>query len=379
MKKYFFLPLLALCLLLPAAAARAEAQDITRQCGIFFAPGSQGRDTLQDRSYLTYYTGKYLEISAPASAPCYGLYASFAGRETPFRIERWAGAGVWETVTEDHRLYANSYVALPGLEHFRIVPIGQDQISIAEITVLGEGEIPAWVQDWRPFEGKADLMVLSAHADDELLFFGGTIPYYAGERQKHVIVCYLTDQTSCRRNELLDGLWLCGIREYPSMGVFKDIKNYSLGDSYGFWGETPVVNYVTDLIRTYQPEVLVTHDIRGEYGHGAHRVCADAAIKALTYAAAQGSPAGGPWQVKKLYLHLYRENALTMDWRQPLSAFQGRTAFDMAKAAFDCHASQKSNGLIVQDWGDYANNLFGLYYSAVGMDAARNDFFENIP
>ena len=78
------------------------------------------------------------------------------------------------------------------------------------------------------------------------------------------------------------------------------------------------------------------------------------------------------------YLHLYRENALTLDWRQPLSAFDGQTAFDVAKAAFDCHKSQKSNGLIVQDWGPYANNVFGLYYSAVGPDEQGNDLFEHI-
>lgn len=381
MKKIALCLLLA-CLLSPLLSAQAEtAQDLTARCTFSFAPGSKGRDTLWDHSYLTYYTGKYLEIALPTAEPCYGVYVCFAGREAPFRIEGKNAQGAWETVAEDSRCYANSYVPLPGLTSLRIVPAREETISIAEITLLGAGDRPAWVQDWRPFEGKADLLVLSAHADDELLFFGGVIPYYAGEMQKRVIVCYLTDQTSCRRNELLDGLWLCGVREYPSMGVFKDIKNNSLGDSYGFWGEKPVVDYVTSLFRTYRPEVVVTHDLRGEYGHGAHRVCADAAIKAYTLAAdAANQPSlGEAWQVKKLYLHLYAENAVTMNWRQPLEAFHGRTAFDMAKAAFDCHASQKSNGLIVQDDGPYANNRFGLYASDVGPDAGKQDLFEHIP
>ncbi len=374
MRKCFFLLMLALCMAFTACAL-AEAAEITEDCTFTYAPRSTGRQDMGDASYLTYYSGSYLEITTPADAPCHGLYVSFSQRETPWLVQTLNESGDWETILRDDRCYANSYVALPGLSHFRLVSETSDKIHIAEIHLFGEGEIPAWVQDWKPFEGKADLLVLSAHGDDELLFFGGLIPYYAGEKQMKVIVCYLTDQTSCRRNELLDGLWLCGVRAYPSMGVFKDIKNYSLGDSYGFWGEKPVVEYITGLFRKYQPEVVVTHDIRGEYGHGAHRVCADASIKALPLAA-QGENA---WQVKKLYLHLYKENTMTLDWRQPLEFFGGQTAFDIAKAAFKCHQSQQSNGLIVQDWGQYANNIFGLYHTTVGPDTGKLDMFENIP
>lgn len=371
-----------LLLLLPMAPARGEeAAEITGRCEFAYAPRAEGRKNMQDGTYLTYYTGKYLEITAPEDTPCCGVYVCFAGREAPFRIETLSGDGQWKAVAEDARRYANSYVSLPGLTHFRIAPSRQETISIAELHLFGPGDRPAWVQDWQPFEGKAELLVLSAHADDELLFFGGIIPYYAAEEGRRVIVCYLTDQTSCRRNELLDGLWTCGVREYPHMGVLKDIKNDSLGASYGFWGEKTVVDYVTQLIRLYQPEVILTHAQNGEYGHGAHRACADAAAKAFSLAADAGymPELGAPWQAKKLYLHLYKENALTMDWRQPLAAFGGRTAFDIAKAAFDCHASQKSNGLTVQDDGPYANNRFGLYATTVGPDTGLNDLFEHIP
>ena len=139
--------------------------------------------------------------------------------------------------------------------------------------------------------------------------------------------------------------------------------------------------YVTGLFRRYQPDVVITHDVKGEYGHGAHRTTADAAIHAVTLAAdaAYAPETGESWQVKKLYLHLYTENALEMDWRRPLEAFQGKTAFQVADEAFKMHKSQQSNGLIVQDWGEYANNRYGLYFSTVGPDEEKNDFFENIP
>ena len=366
--------LVLLLALLTSGAALAQAPDITDGCTFTYAPASKGKRDMTDASYLTYYSGKWLEITTPEEQPCYGLYFSFAKREVDYQVQIPGENGGWTSVAEDDRRYTNSYLALPGLTRFRIVPSGSDMIHISELHLLGEGELPAWVQTWQPFTAeKADLLVLSAHCDDELLFFGGVIPYYAGERQMNVIVCYLTDQTHTRRSEALDGLWTCGVRAYPEMGVFKDIKVNSAKECYPYWGKEAVRDHIAGLIAKYRPEVMVTHDTRGEYGHGAHKVCAEMAMQYVDEAGE------GAWPVKKLYLHLYKENSLTFDWRQPLAFFDGRTAFDVAKAAFDCHRSQKSNGLVVQDWGAYANNLFGLYYSSVGPDTGTPDLFENIP
>lgn len=356
------------------ASTSAEAAEITSRCTFTYAPASKGRKDMADANYLTYYSGKWLEITAPEGTPCHGLYFSFAQREVDYQVQIPGENGDWVTVATDDRRYTNSYLALPGLTRFRIVPAGSDMIHISEIRLLGEGTLPAWVQDWQPFTAeKADLLVLSAHCDDELLFFGGVIPYYAGERQMDVIVCYLTDQTHTRRSEALDGLWTCGVRAYPEMGVFKDIKVNTAAECYPYWGKEAVQAHIASLIAKYRPEVMVTHDTRGEYGHGAHKVCAEMAMQYV-----DATPADA-WQIKKLYLHLYKENTLTFDWRQPLAFFGGRTAFDIADAAFDCHKSQKSNGLIVQDWGAYANNVFGLYHSSVGPDTGTPDLFENIP
>jgi LmbE family N-acetylglucosaminyl deacetylase len=363
--------LLTLLLVLLAACAHAEAADITKSSTFTYAPSSQGKKTMTDSSYLTYYSGKWLEVNT--AVPCHGLYFSFAKREVDFEIQVPAENGGWTAIASDNRRYTNTCLELPGVSRFRIVPTSSDMIHISEIHLLGEGELPAWVQTWQPFEGKADLLVLSAHCDDELLFFGGVIPYYAGEKQLKVIVCYLTDQTHTRRSEALDGLWTCGVRAYPEMGVFKDIKVDTAKECYPYWGKDKVEAHIAGLIDKYQPEVMVTHDTRGEYGHGAHKVCAEMAMQY-----ADAAPEGA-WPLKKLYLHLYKENAIVMDWRQPLDFFGGKTAFDVAKAAFDCHVSQKSNGLIVQDWGKHANNEFGLYFSAVSLDSGNADLFENIP
>ena len=67
-----------------------------------------------------------------------------------------------------------------------------------------------------------------------------------------------------------------------------------------------------------------------------------------------------------------------MDWNQPLSAFGGKTGFDVAEEAYQFHATQ-----IARDWefirgGEHDNTLFGLYYTNVGEDKEKNDFMEHI-
>ena len=80
----------------------------------------------------------------------------------------------------------------------------------------------------------------------------------------------------------------------------------------------------------------------------------------------------------KCYLHLYAENIIDMDWQQPLEAFGGETAFQVAEEAFRCHKSQQSTDYRVKDSGPCDCSLFGLYRTLVGPDEAKDDFFEHL-
>ena len=53
---------------------------------------------------------------------------------------------------------------------------------ICDLTAYGEGTLPAQVQVWEPPCEQADFLVFSTHADDEILFLGGVLVTYAGER-----------------------------------------------------------------------------------------------------------------------------------------------------------------------------------------------------
>lgn len=138
-------------------------------------------------------------------------------------------------------------------------------------------------------------------------------------------------------------------------------------------------------IRRYRPEVIVTHDIKGEYGHEQHLVVADATPTAVRLAADEAyDPESvsqyGAWQVKKLYLHLGDAPTTQLDWSQPLSAFGGDTGMEIASRAFELHVSQAKNARWkVAEKGDrYDSTLYTLVFSTVGEDAAGNDFFEHI-
>ena len=168
------------------------------------------------------------------------------------------------------------------------------------------------------------------------------------------------------------------------IGHFPDKYQLTLKEMYAQkgWSRESVYRFVAETYRACRPDVVVTQDVNGEYGHGAHRAVADAAQAAIALAADENDQEkmthSEPWQVKKLYLHLYEQNPVKMDWRKPLAAFGGQTAFDLASRAFECHISQQRTDYHVEDFGPYDNSKFGLAYSAVGEDVQKDDFFENL-
>jgi len=284
--------------------------------------------------------------------------------------------------TLDHPLYNAFYPLLPearGIKLYR----EDETLLLSELTLFTAGELPEGVLNWQPPLKKADLLVVSAHCDDELLYFGGTIPTYAGEHGLAVQVAYMANGERIRVDEALAGLWRLGVRNAPVFLPFRDAYTETLEDGLKRWGEENTVSALVELIRRFQPEVIVSHDINGEYGHGAHQATAHCLLEAVPLAAdtaqyPDSASLYGAWQTQKLYLHLYSEQTRTMDWRVPLSAFGGKTALDLANEAYDMHVSQQEFHQTVYDEGDYNSAVFGLAYSAVGADEAKNDFFEHI-
>lgn len=373
---------LALCLQLPAMA---EAKEITQKCRITGLGGRDNTLLALDRAYMTAWHNYArreadIRIALPDKLKRGGLYICWGSMPDKWMLY----LNDQEIASGDEQGFAHIYVPFTGTGELRLNLISPDKqvASIGELFVLEGAEPPAWVQRWQPTLQKADLMVLVAHPDDDLLFMGGTIPYYAVARGKDVVVSFLTCANSMRRSEMLNALWAMGIRHYPTMGPFRDKQFSTMEKLYASWGEEEAREYVVELVRKYRPEVVVSHDVAGEYGHNAHKAAA-ALIRYAVGAAndpdlfPQSAGRYGTWNVSKLYLHLFKENAITMDWNRPLESFGGKTAMDVAKLGFSMHRSQRKTWSM-EDGGPYDNAHFGLAFSSVGPDVNKDDFFENI-
>ena len=396
MKKFFVVLLFAL--LLPLAAQADPAVEITKEAS-FSIPNmvSGTRNRMLDRNSETaMQTGKSKEPLVNITmkeTPCAALSIDFGNNIMPFTVQvqqdkEWVDIAAWD------QPYAQAYVEFAPQTAFRLrfeTPGKSTALFIREIYLFTEGEMNDTPHIWQPPCEKADLLLLVGHPDDELLWFGGLLPTYAGERELKVQVCYLTCANSCRRIELLNGLWHCGVRNYPDIGTFQDIKSYDAAKLYPQWGGRDKVDqYVVRLLRRYQPEVAVTQAIDGEYGHAAHVICARSMSRACTLAAdpdydPESVALYGVWTGKKVYLHKGDTPTLTMDWRQPLEAFGGKTSFEVAEEAYRMHASQPQprNGkpslyYVTPEKDRNSSFVYSLIYSTVGDDVVGGDMFENV-
>ena len=392
MKKRFLLLLLTgLCLLFLLHATAEEAPDITSRCSFKAASGRSSFRKALDRTYGSWWTsssgaGASFIVTVPKGQTASGISVKWYERPHAWQVQIKDDSGAWVTAGETEGLYYSEYLPLPeGTTTFRVTnPEKRSaRMMISEIYVYGTGDRPASVQVWDQPCDKADLLLIVAHPDDEVLWFGGALPTYAGERNMQVQVCMAVPTVPKRRLELLDCLWTCGVKHYPVWANFPDKFAGTLEKMYTKWKKNTVYKTVVGWIRRFKPDVLLSHDVYGEYGHGAHRALADACLHTLSMAAdpsryPESAQEYGTWDVPKTYLHLYKQGVIDMDWQQPLTAFGGKTGFEVACAAFKCHISQQKTDYHVEDWGPYDCSLFGLVRSLVGEDLEKNDFFENI-
>lgn len=290
-----------------------------------------------------------------------------------------------KTVVSENKFLQN-LITLPESANDSIEIKFDKKVNLSEIRVFKEGELPNDVPRWtKPIE-KADLLLVATHSDDDQLFFAGLLPYYAGEKKYSVQVAYFIDHNRnvVRRHELLEGLWTVGVTAYPVISFFPDEYSESYDEAlknlnrHGFT-EKEIIDWQTELIKRFKPLVVVSHDLAGEYGHGQHILCAETLIKGIENAAATH-------KVQKLYLHLYKENEITMNYDTPLESFGGKTAFEVSKLGFECHKTQHQYWFYewlnkrerAADITSYSPCKFGLYKSEVGADITGGDMFENI-
>ncbi|MCW2903624.1 MAG: 1D-myo-inosityl-2-acetamido-2-deoxy-alpha-D-gluc opyranosidedeacetylase [Streptosporangiaceae bacterium] len=198
------------------------------------------------------------------------------------------------------------------------------------------------------------ILFVHAHPDDESINTGATMAKYAAEGA-HVclVTCTLGEEGevipddvrhlasdgedrlgpyriaelagACAALGVEDQLFLGGAGRWRDSGMMGAETN---ADPRCFWRADPDVacRDLVTVLRDLRPQVVVTYDDRGYYGHPDHIQAHRVAALALTKSADASYGEGSPWQVSKFYATamprsvLARSIAVTRDSGGPFQA-----------------------------------------------------------
>ncbi|MCQ2537572.1 MAG: CapA family protein [Lachnospiraceae bacterium] len=347
--------------------------------------GEGATKKMQDGSYktATAFT-KADTLTITSEMDMYGLYLCW--NDYP---QSWTLECDGEITEHGSNGFLHEYVNIPKGTKKCVMHFTSDE-AICKLTAYTGGKLPYDVQVWEPACEKADILAFSTHADDEILFLGGVLAKYAGEQNKKVQVAYMCEffsSSRIREHEKLDGIWHAGVRNYPVNGTFPDKYSETIEEAKRIYNYDSIVDYLTAQIRRFKPLVVVTQDDNGEYGHGGHMVLVDAVKRSVENSmnadfCETSAAEYGVWDVPKTYLHIWKENKVKLDLRQPVDAFGGKTSIEILDEAYKLHVSQQWCWFYVSDAIDkpkykYSCADFGLYRTTVGPDTG-NDMMENV-
>jgi len=242
------------------------------------------------------------------------------------------------------------------------------------------------------------LLLVHAHPDDETIGTGATMARYVAEGvQVTLVTCTLGEEGEVlvpelahlasdqedglgkhRIGELADAMAVLGVTDHRFLGgpgryrdsgmIWAEDGSATAGDTRpdAFWNAdlTLAANDLVTVIREVRPQVLVTYDEFGGYGHPdhvqAHRVATYAA--ALAAVPSYRRDLGEPWDVAKVY------------W-SAMSASRMRDGLRALRAAGDTTTFEgmdpENLPPMVSEDADLDAAVDGLAYLDVKMDALR--------
>ncbi len=166
------------------------------------------------------------------------------------------------------------------------------------------------------------LLAIFAHPDDEAFGTGGTLAYYARQGVRVGLVCatrgevgeisdpaLATPETlgKVREGELQCAADALGISDlifldYRDSGMDGTAEN-DHADAFVKADADIVVAKLVQIIRQFQPTIVLTFEPNGGYGHPDHKAIHRYTVSAVAAAgdASQYPNAGAPWQVSRLF------------------------------------------------------------------------------
>ncbi len=421
-----------------AEELKTSENDITRQSTIELPESTvSSAEILNDKNRATkikFQSNEEIKVSN-SKTPISSVYIIW---DSP--VGEWTISAGGTSVQGGQYGFIHEYQSFETPVNEFTIKLPDTSATVCDIYTFSEGEVPAWVQRWNPPCEEPDILVLPARGNNEVVDFGGLLPYYAGEKKAKVQVAYMVNQwlEYYRPHEILNALWSCGVTYYPVFGDFADCEVTSYEDAQIAYNQEEVTEYVTELLRRFKPKVAVGQDLNGEGGNGISMIYAKALAEAcyisgdsLKYP--DSATQYGVWDVPKTYLHLYGNisevidsndpyavtdetgevsqtavpeeteaeiqtdesgnevkstgyngdvqyltKPLLFDWNKELESFDGKTAYEVAQDAFAVHKSQ-ANWASMKENGATATAIYGLYRTMGEYDKSEEpDLLENI-
>jgi N-acetyl-1-D-myo-inositol-2-amino-2-deoxy-alpha-D-glucopyranoside deacetylase len=161
------------------------------------------------------------------------------------------------------------------------------------------------------------VLAVHAHPDDEAIWTGGTLARYADEGARTAVVTCTWAEGTVRAGELERSLDILGAGK-PRLLGYADARKPESASGRPRFVDVPLdeaVGRVVDHIRDFKPDVVLTYDGYGSYGHPdhvhAHRVTM-AAVEAAGY---DQLHAGDPWRARALYLSTVPRSVVVSHWQ----------------------------------------------------------------
>jgi N-acetyl-1-D-myo-inositol-2-amino-2-deoxy-alpha-D-glucopyranoside deacetylase len=176
----------------------------------------------------------------------------------------------------------------------------------------------------------ATLLCVHPHPDDESIACGGVLARAVADGIRTVVVTCTggeegenlagidlgaEDLVAHRRRELADALTVLGVSDHAWLG-YRDsgmagTEANEHPDSFHRAPLDEAAARLAETIRRYRPEVVVSDDELGTYGHPDHVKAHHVTIRAVQLAAdVDADVPGEPWQIAKRYVHTFGRRRL---------------------------------------------------------------------
>jgi N-acetyl-1-D-myo-inositol-2-amino-2-deoxy-alpha-D-glucopyranoside deacetylase len=208
------------------------------------------------------------------------------------------------------------------------------------------------------------LLLVHAHPDDESITTGATMAYYVALGAKvTLITCTLGEegevllpeftQLEAAQADQLGGLRICelnaamralGVTDHRFLGGSGRFRDSGMmgtpanEHARAFWRAASdpavfdaAVSAAVDVVREVRPQVVVTYDDNGDYGHPDHIMAHRVATAAAENAADPSYGSGAPWQVSKIYWTATPKSVL----KKGFEAISGQTDLPFGVASID--------------------------------------------